>query len=130
MEIKELAKGINKKLKYYEFFSENLDNLRKIARRKTIWLYIFFRAENKKLITDNVVSVERGRAGHTLFNEIPIGKKVIFIAGNAMGFEGTAIGVIRIKEVRYLQIEIIPGKLYFYSYINGSSKCQLLEIVS
>lgn len=128
-EIKELAKGKGK-LDYYGSDSVNLNRLEKITRDKAVLLSTFFRAKNTKLITNNVVSVEGECAGNTPLNKIPKEEKRTFIASGSMKFEGTAIGVVRIEEAKYLEIEIIPDELYLYSWVYGRSRRTFLKVVS
>lgn len=135
METQELAKGTDGRLLYFGSWKNSLDDLGNINSKKVRRsCEIFFRAKNKKIITDIVVAIPstiKNCVDNTPLKKIPIGKKVKFIAGDPMEFEGKEMGVVKIEGYEHLQIEIIPGKLYFYSWIDpDTKKCKCLKVVS
>lgn len=128
METKELARG-NERLYYYGSMPECFDCLKRVnfCEASSEFL-IFFRAKNKKTITDNVVVVKGTCVNDTPLDEISIGKAVEFIAGDPMNFIGIATGIVKIEKGNFLEIEIIPGELYLYSRINDATNtCSLVS---
>ena len=135
MEEQKLAKGTDGRLLYFGSWKNSLDDLGNISSKKVRRsCEIFFRAKNKKIITDTVVAIPttiKNCVDNTPLKKIPTGKEVKFIAGDPMEFKGTAMGVVNIEGYEHLQIEIIHGKLYFYSWIDPfTKKCKLLRVVS
>jgi len=131
---KKKARGI-KRLYYYGALRSYVEIVRRINSKKNYFYEVIFRAENKKIILENVKSIPLGcvSSSGNLLSKIPI-KKTEFIADKAFHFEGVALGIVQLNNDKYLELEVVPGRLYIYFPVirayRGSEECyiKLLEI--
>lgn len=133
MKIKKLAEG-NGELYYFAPVSWRLDKLKRINFHEVLNWGTLFRTRREIIVMgiDRLVQIEKGKisANELFFDEVSMGKEVEFIAGSSIKIRGTAIGAVKLEGQNYLEIEIIPGELYCYAWIDSENRCCYLSVLS
>ncbi len=90
---------------------------------------VFFKADCIKTIRENCENIPGECAGITFVDDVEIGKKYKFKAGDPFLFTGLVKRGVLINEMKHLEIEIIADKLYFYILIDDNNRMDCFEIV-
>ena len=118
------------RLYYYRLQNDDLLLIKKVSGRYCSESEpTFFKADSIKTIKENCKEIEGECVDDMALEKFEIGKKYRFKAGDPFTFIGVVKGEVEFFGDRHLEIEIVPKKLYFYSYIDEIEVCDGLEIL-
>ena len=111
-----------------EFFKLERGVPQEVGRSQTKENAAFFEAENTQILLSNVYFPDEKSAGETCLSRVRKRKQIkVKIAGPAV-IEGIPVDIVyfgsdwKDENYYYLRMEIIPGKLYCYSWIDKVTK--------
>ena len=120
-----------KVLKFYGMYAHRFDALQRGSRKRAERTFMqFFKADCIKIIHENCKKI--GKTDEciksTPIENLEIGKKYKFKAGDPFTSTGLVKGKVKFDGDKFLEIEIVPDKLYFYAWIY-CGEVQCLEII-